>query len=220
MSIIYAPIDAVNKHKTFHTILPADVNLTVEQKNTLIHLERMFDKGFTENNIKSNLQTNFNNTTNVGIHFFCIENRFALSTLAKNKNLSSLSVFLLLRKIDEKNPSLGIYNSILYGLLSNPVVLKEELLFKEIFYTLSKINGSIWQCNLSPETLLKLDINLFLFLLEQGNATVMDDISMIHIRHTIKTRGQEISSYFANTEPDLADVPLSWILKAYYGLTT
>lgn len=123
MSTIYAPVNSVNTFRTIKTALPLDVNLSDEETKELLSLERLY---LTSGRNAEQLAKEFNvwGTTNEGIHYFCIENAFNLRKLAKNRNLTPVTIFLLHQAI-KKYVSEG-KAALSFALLTNPFCLQKS----------------------------------------------------------------------------------------------
>lgn len=206
---IYAPVNSVNQHKTYHTVLPKDIILTTEEANQLIELEKAHENGWTPNLINNRI-VNISTTKNQGVHFFCMEKQFSLRTLAINPNLSPVTVFLMLHQIDAKK--MGYTDSFLLQFLRNPVVVKDATLFKMVF---SKLKEQ-YPRNVFDFMLTHLDsmcvANVMLVLSEAGVAE--DTVRSVYYKKAM-LREDELKGYIDASMPEVSGLPLNWVLRMY-----
>lgn len=206
---IYAPVNSVNQHKTYRTVLPKDIILTTEEANELIELEKAHEAGWTQNLINSRI-AKIATTANQGIHFFCMEKQFSLRTLAANPHLSPVTVFLMLHQLEAKN--IDYADSFLIQFLRNPVVLKDSSLFKMVF---SKLKEQYTR-NVFEFALTHLDAmstaNFMLVLSEAGIA--IEGVRSVYYKKAM-LREEELKVYIDESMPEVSGLPLNWVLRMY-----
>lgn len=208
MSTIYAPLNSVNTYRSIRTVLPLDVELTHDEKRELMELEKL--EG-TSSFTTSQLAKRFNviTTTNVGIHYFCIEKSIGLYELAKNKTISTLIAYLLERKVSLTKHSAAF--SVRFNLLFNPAVYNNASAFKSIFA--KQAYGDSLMYALIP-LLAKVNMEVFMFLIVEAGEVKTESTQVLYIKRAT-AREEEIYAWVAEFAPDFSDLPLSWILKAY-----
>lgn len=210
MSTIYAPLNSVNTFRTVSTELPLDINLTKDEKNELIELERLTaTSSFTP--VQLAKRFNVSTTENVGIHYFCVEKDSSLLLLARNPHLSPLLVFLIERKLTSTETVSAI--STRCALLSNPAVLENPNLFKLLFGNLPDVTAANF-LSVYNHTMEKANIDIFMFMLAKVGDNASDTEKTLYSRYA-ERRKDEVYAWAEKSAPDFVDLPLSWILRAY-----
>lgn len=197
--------------KTPKTLLPSDLVLYVQDKRDLCELEETYqeiDFYYGRFPAKFNLTL----TTNVGIHYFCIENSFHLRALASNENLTEHFIHLIFNQLNYSESSDD--RDIVYNILRNSVVYENAILFETIFNkvfpddeidVLMGLRGMVFTA----------PINILMFVLPHvGNLVGMKNLVLDYL-DTTKMREEEILEWVAINNKPLAKLPLSWVLKAY-----
>lgn len=209
MATIYAPLNAVDTHRTIRTMLPSDVNLTREQHNDLLTLEKKF-KTHGESMVVAR-DFKVQSTNNPGIHYFCVENNFALLYLSSNPNLSPMIVFLLVNKWASEIAPI----SVMFNLLSNEAVASDIGLFKFVVGKLSDSNFSKQDILVSfLSKMNSVPVELFMFMFEEIglNGTVTDKRKSLTVA---EQRVKEINGWLVNHEDEtyqqMATIPFSWV---------
>jgi hypothetical protein len=210
MSTIYAPLNSVNTFRTVSTELPLDLDLTKDEKNELIELERLTaTSSFTP--VQLAKRFNVSTTKNVGIHYFCVEKNSSLLLLARNPHISPLLVFLIERKLTSTETVSAI--STRCALLSNPAVLENPNLFKLLFGNLPDVTAANF-LSVYNHTMEKANIDIFMFMLVKVGENASDTEKTLYSRYA-ERRKDEVYAWAEEFAPDFVDLPLSWILRAY-----
>lgn len=211
-------MNSVNTYRTPKTVLPLDIVLSNEEIKELCELERLFDNtGFTPSQLSNKFLVS--STTNIGIHYFCVEKNMALRVLASNETISPLVAYLILRKSEFAHYGSSLSNC--YKLLGNPVVFKDFDLFKMIFNEAFVKSSEGGFTEVSQDLLFSLKtlvgvmpVSVIMFLLPFVGETQSDFLCKSYIKST-SSRANEIMAWLEETSHELAGVPFSWILRAY-----
>lgn len=202
--------------KACKTSLPDTVVLTSAEMKELIKLEKAYK---IIDRIKSPFvqqcsiaillgdEILFQETRNIGIHYFCLENNIGLLALSANRNISKETAISLFNK--NFNDELRI-NALRLTLFSMPVVYNDLELFEMLF---NKSFSSIGEDILGFAGHLSgfYPINVFMFLLPQA----IESEVTYNYAHAIVNREKEILEWVNENNPALSNLPLAWVLKAY-----
>lgn len=197
------------------TILPSDVKLTKEESDELYELEQVYDESNSSHSYLKKFS--LDSANNVGLHYFCLENDFLLDVLASNENISSdVAVSIFLSVSENKNGRTDDDDFLLfkmYALLMNPVVFYDFQLFEAI------INENIDEPNrdllfFPPHFLASMPVSILLFLLPKVNLFQQEAVRKAYFKAS-NLRKVEILEWVKENKPDLANLPLSWVLRAY-----
>jgi hypothetical protein len=125
------------KHKAKHsipiTILPNGIKLSRREVAELCLLEDLYyTRDLTENEL--NLAFDFKETSNIGLHHFCINNSCELRFLASNPTISVEVAYAIFEALyASENHYSVIRKNICISLLCSTVVLNDIKLFELIF---------------------------------------------------------------------------------------
>lgn len=219
MSKIYAPVNSVTSKRRISTNIPADIQLTSEQVREVLQLEYDYANSMLSE-VKLAKKFEVINTKNAGIHFFCLENNFALLHLAKNHNIDTLVAMLINHRLNllDKQSEKGLVRkpySERYALLTNPAILGNLELFKTIFdSTKEEDKGTI--------------VSTLIFNMQDADVEVLvyiiawvaeaDKPRMLKYVDVLKKREAEIEEWAVANDHMIAGLPTSWIL-AMYGIS-
>jgi hypothetical protein len=206
--------------KTPKTRLPKSVFLSDFKTLELLNLENMFFNKSKENNqnvFDAAAEFNVAHNTNVGIHYFCIENDFELSSIASNKNIS----LEIAETIFEKTSSLNIARrtTIYYVLVCNPVVSANFELFKKVFKFINFDNSfaTLTIDFIAPVA----SIEVLMLVLNELRRSVankspaLKEERFITFTKSLEPRKEEITQWLKDNNSDLVGLPFSWVLKLY-----
>jgi hypothetical protein len=196
--------------KTPSIILPNDIFLTDEENEELCNLESLkysFGYGFGQLNDQISLIT----TTNVGIHYFCIDDMVGIGYVAANANISLDVVKQIVNKLPNMH-NMVTKQAYIY-LLFNPVVYKDKDLFACILEKAYPLIGeSLFSSLLRALTYFPIDT--FMVLLKKVNENETNYPTKYYLEETLE-REDEIKNWASENNPELDGLPLLWVLKAY-----
>jgi hypothetical protein len=200
--------------------LPSDIVLTADETLELLKLETLYDKAVKETALT---QTNFNikivtsqfkifETTNVGIHYFCIKNDIELFALSGNNNISLNVVSLVFDRIKDKD--FKSFQVAYYSLLSNPLVYEDFNVFKLIFEKVYSTDGEAERLLYSFRNLAFLmPVNVLMFLLTTVGEVRTTNLTEFY-SNVIEIRKNEITEWLQENFPELVELPLNWVLHS------
>jgi hypothetical protein len=209
-SQVYWTPPPVNTYTSYKTILPPEVKLKPKEIQELAKLEESFNSYFqTSHHIND---VNLTNTTNLGVHYFCVENGIGLKKLAGNKKISPDMAFLILCKLDDIATIFTSFDPY-YELLNNPVVYKNLDLFKIVFEELYELDDDS-VLTLLFRTANYIPVESFMVAMAKVSSSKNDLIKRDYL-DLATVRSADILAYAKEKNPDLGELPLSWVLKAY-----
>lgn len=193
------------------TVLPDDVILSKTETEELCTLESLrYNFGYAFGQL--NEQTDLVTTTNVGIHYFCIDDSIGMSYAASNVNISLTIVNQIANRLKDGN-KLMITKQVYVYLLFNPAVYKNKDSFTSILETAYPLFGENLLISLF-RTLNYLPIDAFMVLLKKVDESDAKFLIEDYLEVAV-ARANEIKSWASENNPQLTELPLSWILKAY-----
>jgi hypothetical protein len=200
----------IRKRALVKTVLPKNLYLDEEQLDELLQLESTFDTELDSYYFIDRF--NILETSNVGIHYFCIENKFALDQIGLNEALSIEMAFLLFEKLEADE----ILSNSVVGyrhLLDNSVVLKNSELFQTLCYKFERSFKNRLTAAMAS-IVYSISIDNLMFLLDkrfvEGSGYYFHKYNF-----DAALREPEILAWVEKNVPDLKDVPPKWILKVY-----
>lgn len=199
--------------------LPSDVTLTSNEKLELAKLEKLYSDAMElaalkQENLNVKIVTSqfkIYETTNVGIHYFCIRNDVELFALAGNNHISVPVAYLIFEKIKDKD--FKPFQVAYYSLLTNSLVCKDYDVFKLIFEKVYSIDSKeATQLLFSFRNLaFSLPISIIMLLLTSVREINSSNLTQFY-SDVIELRKYEIKVWLAENFPELAELPLNWIL--------
>lgn len=196
------------------TTLPEGMVLSTLDRIELFELEQAYKSPIRKDVL--NRKYNISRTRNVGVHYFCLEQSFELPTLVSNSSITENFAYLLFAQLENNShiecPAMLTYSDF----LCNPIVYGNLDLFEEVFdKTVSAIDGSVagvleTLAHLAPY--LPVDSLMFTF---SKIAEGKDDELSFAYSQLAYFRNEEVFAWIETYRPDLANLPLNWILKAY-----
>lgn len=189
------------------TVLPTDLILSLGEIDELYYLEQMYKSGdFSETRLV--WKFNIENTANVGIHYFCVENDFALEGLAYSRRISATIAELILNvKINNRKAhSLQIIDN----LVVNPIVYNNFALFQKVYnYTPEGYLLTKMQLRASS-----MPVEVLLFILPKARKSRYAGTKKSYER-IFDVRKYDILNWLKENNPELEGLPETWVLKAY-----
>jgi hypothetical protein len=228
MGKIYAPLDAVNHRKTIKTVVPGDIDLTTAQKRELYDVEGLYLTG-------RDVRATVANSENPGIHFFALENGLVVD-LANNPHISPLVAFLLARKTPKRDDYMvSMYYNYFSRMASNPTVIQTPGLLKGIVdgvisrgeYDVLAVIYSSFAITIARGEASDVASTVMLLKLWQDATSVEDFRANVKLGKSnqmgitdrlinwVTGNQDEFLKYLADTNDDLSDLPVSWVLEAW-----
>ena len=199
----------------YKTIIPPNVQITPEQAKELAKMENHHALGRFATGNRTN--SGVANTTNPGVHYFCLENNFKLPLLSRNHNLSYDVTIRLAKKTRHDYPEI---HQLRHDLLRAPHIYSNFDLFREIYFIAKPEDYSLLYNAASITKSANADILVFLFQEAKDlNKQFERSGSNRNVFHTLHdellARPDDIVEWATRQHPELAGVPFSWIYKAY-----
>jgi hypothetical protein len=208
------------------TILPKGLKLTDEEIIELCKLEEQCDAmasldasptlAFDSSRgmfVPSNriIHFSFISTTNIGVHYFCVERNIALKVLSNNRHLSKEMVLLIFNKI---KPFRGNdKEATQVNLLCHRVVFNDLELFAKLFFILFPENKKSILTSVGV-VISYAPIDILMFMLPIV-FKVNNKEQNISYKAVAINRSFSVLEWVEQNEPELAGLPLSWIFKTY-----
>lgn len=200
----------VNNYTTYKTILPPTIKLKPKEIEELSLLEERFE-AYIQNTDSEN-DVKISSTTNIGVHYFCVENGVGLKILASNKKISPDIAFLILCKLDDIATVLSSSDAY-YELLNNPVVYKNLDLFNIVLEETYKLDGASTLTLLFRSAAYMPISSLMAVMIKAGSSN--NNFVKKGYLQVASVRSVDILAYVKEKTPELGEVPLTWVLKAY-----
>lgn len=217
----------ISDYTTYKTVLPPEVKLTPYEIAELSELEEQCDRitsvkpihklTFDSSrgmSVPSNMVLHFSfiATTNVGVHYMCVERNIALRVLSNNLSLSKEMILLIFRrnqKLRGQDKEATEFN-----LLAHKNVYTDLDFFKTLYNQIMLDTSIRYLLNSIRGYLAYTPINILMFMLHEvvlfADEKIIQEYAEVAIR-----RKEMVLEWVAQNEPELAGLPLSWVLKVY-----
>jgi hypothetical protein len=189
------------------TVLPAGMVLPLGYSEELYELEQLYkSREFSDTRLMQKFS--IERTANIGIHYFCVENKFALEVLAYSHKIS-VEIAELILDIETVARPYRI-SQIRENLLVNPIVYNNFTLFEKVFNQCPAPGPML---NLSSRASI-MSVEVLLFLLPKARKSNFIGIKKTYER-IFNVRKYSILAWIEKNNPELKDLPELWVLKTY-----